>query len=116
MLAASRASTRPAMITMYASATGRKIFHPNDISWSYLNRGSVQRIQMKRKRKNAHLSAKISIDSRTIGNDTAAVLSAWVNGMSQPPKNSVAIIALAVIMLAYSAMKNSENFIALYSV
>ena len=35
--------------------------------------------------------------------------------MSQPPKNSVAISALAVIMFAYSAMKNIENFIALYS-
>ena len=44
-----------------------------------------------------------------------ATLSHSVNGMSQPPKNSVAISALAVIMFAYSAMKNIENFIALYS-
>jgi hypothetical protein len=44
------------------------------------------------------------------------VLSAVVNGMSQPPKKIVAIIALAVTMFAYSAMKNSENFIAEYSV
>ena len=36
-------------------------------------------------------------------------------GMSQPPKNSVTIRALAVTMFAYSAMKNIENFIALYS-
>src|SRR5687768_9295447 len=35
--------------------------------------------------------------------------------MSHPPKNSVAIRALAVTMFAYSAMKNIENFIALYS-
>src|SRR3954471_11201651 len=35
--------------------------------------------------------------------------------MSQPPKNSVAISALVVTMFAYSAMKNIENFIALYS-
>jgi hypothetical protein len=35
--------------------------------------------------------------------------------MSHPPRNSVAISALAVIMFAYSAMKNIENFIALYS-
>ena len=48
--------------------------------------------------------------------DTAPALSHCVNGMSQPPKNSVAISALAVTMFAYSAMKNSENFIALYSV
>src|SRR5512146_1368769 len=39
-----------------------------------------------------------------------------VNGMSQPPKKSVATIALTVTTLAYSAMKNIENFIALYSV
>ena len=45
-----------------------------------------------------------------------ATLSQCVNGMSQPPKNSVAISALAVTMFAYSAMKNIENFIALYSV
>ena len=44
-----------------------------------------------------------------------ALLSQNVNGMSHPPKKSVAINALAVTMLAYSAMKNIENFIALYS-
>jgi hypothetical protein len=36
--------------------------------------------------------------------------------MSHPPKNSVTISALAVTRFAYSAMKNIENFIALYSV
>src|SRR3954468_19056759 len=44
-----------------------------------------------------------------------ASLSQRVNGMSQPPKKSVAMRALAVTMFAYSAMKNIENFIALYS-
>ena len=44
-----------------------------------------------------------------------ALLSHCVKGMSQPPKNSVVISALAVTMFAYSAMKNIENFIALYS-
>jgi hypothetical protein len=39
-----------------------------------------------------------------------------VNGISQPPKNSVAVIALTVVMLAYSAMKNSANRMPLYSV
>ncbi len=43
-------------------------------------------------------------------------LSLSVNGKSHPPKNSVTISALAVTMFAYSAMKNIENFIALYSV
>src|SRR5258708_33215028 len=44
------------------------------------------------------------------------VSSQWVNGMSQPPKKSVATMAETVSMLEYSAMKKSENFIALYSV
>src|SRR6476620_6128396 len=48
-------------------------------------------------------------------NVCGATLSHIVNGMSHPPKNSVAISALAVMMFAYSAMKNIENFIALYS-
>ena len=47
--------------------------------------------------------------------DQGATLSQVVNGISQPPKNSVEISALAVTMFAYSAMKNSENFIAEYS-
>ena len=37
------------------------------------------------------------------------------HGSVQPPKNSVTIIAEAAIMLAYSPMKNSANFIELYS-
>ncbi len=45
-----------------------------------------------------------------------ATLSHSVKGMSQPPKKSVAMSALAVTMFAYSAMKNMENFIELYSV
>src|SRR3954451_7859663 len=48
-------------------------------------------------------------------NVCGAALSHCVNGMSHPPKKSVAISALAVTMFAYSAMKNIENFIALYS-
>src|SRR5512146_791196 len=50
-----------------------------------------------------------------LSNVCGATLSHSVNGMSQPPKNSVDISALAVITFAYSAMKNIENFIALYS-
>jgi hypothetical protein len=39
-----------------------------------------------------------------------------IKGTSQPPKNKVTVKAAAVIMLAYSAIKNMENFILLYSV
>src|SRR5690606_41267921 len=38
------------------------------------------------------------------------------NGMSQPPRKSVAMSADAGTMLEYSAMKNMENFIEGYSV
>src|SRR5690606_12247197 len=38
------------------------------------------------------------------------------NGMSQPPKNRVAISAEAVSRFEYSAMKNIENFMEEYSV
>src|SRR5512135_54765 len=49
---------------------------------------------------------------RTVGSPLS---SQWVNGMSQPPKNSVTISAEAVTMFEYSAMMNIENFIELYS-
>src|SRR5688572_15418008 len=105
-----------ATITMYASAIGNMNFQPSDMSWSYRNRGSVQRIQMKTKMKNSVFTMKIAIDNSSMKNATPVVLSCVVNGMSQPPKNSVAISALDVAMFAYSEIGNIENFIALYSV
>src|SRR5688572_31775369 len=101
---------------MYASAIGSMNFQPRDMSWSYRNRGRVQRIQMKTNRKNSVLKPKIRIDNSAHGHDTASVLSRVRNGMSHPPKKSVAINALDVAMLAYSEIGNIENFIALYSV
>ena len=38
------------------------------------------------------------------------------NGTFQPPRNSVVASIETVNMLMYSALKNSANFIALYSV
>src|SRR5512147_663152 len=71
---------------------------------------------MKTKMKNSVFSPKIATDSSIMKNVTPVVLSVVMNGMSQPPKNSVAISALDVAMLAYSEIGNIENFIALYSV
>src|SRR5450755_3740837 len=71
---------------------------------------------MKKNRKNNTFVRKapsVRIVLRTVNGGR---LSHCVNGMSQPPKNSEVINALAVTMFAYSAMKNSENFIAEYSV
>ena len=70
---------------------------------------------MKTKTKNRIFTQKNRNVTNVLRNVCGATLSHSVNGMSHPPKNSVAISALAVIMFAYSAMKNIENFIALYS-
>src|SRR4051794_36271265 len=69
---------------------------------------------MKRKTKSKTFTQK----NTNVASDATrlcALLSQRVIGMSQPPKKSVVISALAVTMFAYSAMKNIENFIALYS-
>ena len=70
---------------------------------------------MKTKQKVRIFTQKKPNVSSVLSSVCGATLSHVVNGMSHPPKNSVAISALAVIMFAYSAMKNIENFIALYS-
>src|SRR5436190_24235976 len=70
---------------------------------------------MKRNRKKRILARKIPIESSDNQPLYGPMLSCAVNGTSHPPKNSVAIRALVVTMFAYSAMKKSENFIALYS-
>src|SRR5690349_14381324 len=100
---------------MYVSAIGSMNFQPSDMSWSYRKRGSVQRTQMNTNTKTNTFSQKKPNVSSVLMSVCGAALSHCVNGMSQPPKNSVAISALAVMMFAYSAMKNIENFIALYS-
>src|ERR1700729_1272815 len=38
------------------------------------------------------------------------------HGAIHPPRNRILALALAVTMLAYSAMKNDANFMLLYSV
>src|SRR5580658_9389571 len=38
------------------------------------------------------------------------------HGAIHPPRNNIVAMALTVIMLAYSAMKNDANFMLLYSV
>src|SRR5690349_1726668 len=70
---------------------------------------------MNTKTKKRIFAQKTANVTKVLRNVCGATLSQIVNGMSQPPKNSVAISALAVMMFAYSAMKNIENFIALYS-
>src|SRR4051812_43680504 len=104
-----------ARIMRYASASGSSSFQPSAISWSKRNRGSVHRTQMNTKMKNRVFAVNTNIVSKDLY-QRGSVWSQLVNGMSQPPKKSVAIIAEAVMRFAYSAMKNIENFIELYSV
>src|SRR6185312_277824 len=100
---------------MYVNAVGSMTFQPSAMSWSYRKRGSVHRTQMNTNTKNRIFAQKNPNVSSVFSSVCGATLSQSVNGMSQPPKNSVDISALAVITFAYSAMKNIENFIALYS-
>src|SRR5512146_976001 len=98
----------PAMTTTYPRATGSMNFHPSAMSWSYRNRGSVQRTQMNTKTKNSVLAQMKPNVTSVLRSVCGATLSHRVNGMSHPPKNSVDMSALAVITFAYSAMKNME--------
>src|SRR5678816_1965765 len=96
-------------------ASGRSSFQPSAMSWSNRNRGRVQRTQM-----NTKMNTRVlAVNTNIVSSDLYQRGSTWsqrVNGISQPPKKSVAIIADEVITLAYSAIKNIENFIELYSV
>jgi hypothetical protein len=69
---------------------GNITFHPRNISWSYLNRGNVQRTQIKTQQKKSILIAKVANDNTGPGSAT--------KGTPQPPKYSVTTSAEAVIM------------------
>src|ERR1035437_7780449 len=71
---------------------------------------------MKKNRKNRTFVRNTPSVSTVFNTVNGGKLSHCVKGMSQPPKNSDVMSALAVTMFAYSAMKKSENFIAEYSV
>src|ERR1039457_3000468 len=71
---------------------------------------------MKKNRKNRTFVRNMPSVSTVFSTVNGGRLSHCVKGMSQPPKNSDVMSALAVTMFAYSAMKKSENFIAEYSV
>src|SRR4051812_47102034 len=105
------ASVAPPTTRMYTSEIGRSTFQPSDMSWSYRKRGNVHRTQMNTNTKKRIFVQKNRNVTSVLRKVCGAALSQIVNGMSQPPKKSVAISALAVMMFAYSAMKNIENFI-----
>src|SRR2546428_9650868 len=96
-----------------AMATGRNTFHPMFINWSKRKRGKVPRTQIKTYRK-----VKTLIENQRGGGirSRKARAATLGNGRSHPPKKRVTANDETVIMLAYSAMKNSENRKPLYSV
>src|SRR5215467_15065036 len=88
-------------------AAGNRNFHPKVMSWSYLNRGSVNRI---------HSNTKTRIN--TLTRKYAMLSHGYVPtpGPIQPPKNNVAATEDEVITLNSSAIRNIPIFIEEYSV
>src|SRR5262252_8877696 len=96
-----------AIIRIQTSETGISTFQPNAISWSYRIRGSVPRSQMKQ-------NSRIPTFARNHSSGTQPVFAPGHteigHGARQPPRNSVVASAATVVMLMYSARKNSANF------
>jgi len=88
---------------------------PKFINWSYRNRGSIHRTQIKNTIKTNTFARKMAMLTKPQIAE-GAIWSKPHHGSVQPPRNSVTIIADDAIMLEYSPMKNSANFIELYSV
>ena len=92
---------------------GISLFHPNSISWSYLNLGNVALIQ-----KYTNNNPKVFKPNHMVG------ISADKNwgktpskvGPNQPPKKNVAVIAHILNIFIYSAKKNIANLNPEYSV
>ena len=103
-----------AVITTLNRANGNKTFQPIAINWSYRNRGKDHRTQIYMN-KNTRVLQQKAPTSRTVFN-SGLISAPDRNGICHPPKNNVAIRADAVVILAYSAIMNMENFILLYSV
>ncbi len=98
---------------MFTKANGMNRRQPRSINWSYRNRGSIQRTQMKTTIRTTIFAMNTPMWKRPPNNPSAGVPR---NGNVHPPKNKVTIIAALAIMFAYSPRKKSANFIELYSV
>src|SRR5215467_7237562 len=96
-----------------ASETGMSTFHPKFISWSYRTRGRLPRSQMKQ-------NSRMNTLARNQISGTQPVFAPGHtdigHGARQPPRNNVVARAATVVMLTYSARKNSANFSDEYSV
>lgn len=86
-----------------ARVSGRKFFHNKCISWSYRNRGYDARIHKNMVVKINVLSMKLSVNS------------SGLCGLYTAPRKMIVDRAFIMMMLVYSAMKNSANGPAAYS-
>src|SRR5262245_23311932 len=95
---------------------GRKYFRQVIITWSMRRRGSDQRIHIITKTRNQPLSTN-TITFRTCPNQPSRSDGSKGNSpLCQPPRNRIAAAPLTANMLEYSAKKNIDQRIPLYSV
>ena len=102
-------------IIRLAMAIGKSTFQPRFMTWSYLNLGSVNLTQIKKKRNASTLPIKTS------GGRNQYLSMSMPNQPPKgsgyhPPKKSATSSHDTTIMCVYSAMKNMANFMLLYSV
>ena len=88
--------------------TGKKIFHPIDISCAYLYRGNVARTRINKKQKKVIFNEKKNIDNH-------AQLSEKKTGTDHPPQKNVDIRVDINNILLYSPRKNIAKIIDEYS-
>ena len=100
--------------SIFSNASGIMVFQPRFINWSYLNLGKDHRTHMKKKTRNPTLEQKTSNCSRLSTSGGSPNVCKY--GNCHPPRYKVVITVEETIMLAYSARKNSANFMLEYSV
>ena len=108
-----RTTRAAATMTIHTRDAGMRIFHPKRMNWSYRNRGSVPRSQIKTKMKSWTLMSHHSNGHQPV---LALSHSEMGHGARQPPRKRVVASAETVTMLMYSARKNIANFSDEYSV
>ena len=90
----SKYTRKPEVTTTQKSEKGRKTFHPNLISWSYLYLGNVPLTQINKK----SINTTFVVNHITPGIKFKGYIS---KGGSQPPKKRITVIEDIKIILAY---------------
>lgn len=98
----SKITRKPEVTTTPNKDKGRNTFQPKRINWSYLYLGKVPLTQIKRNK----IKIIFIVNQNTPGKAFNGKIS---NGGNHPPKNSITVIELINIILAYSARKNKTK-------